>query len=205
MRTHGWGGDPPASDAEAVDRIIGATRRCIDSKGASTSITDVADALNVTRQTVYRYFASTEELLKATAIDAAGEFMDRLAHHVAGTTDAGEAAVEIVAYTLERLPEEPYFGILFTSGSAGLYAQEVTSATARAFGHSLLRRVAVDWEGAGLHGELFDEFVEHLLRTIQSLVLDPGDPARTGEALRRYLARWLWAPVASLRAGSDPS
>lgn len=205
MRTHGWGGDPPTSDEEAIDRIIRATRRCIDTKGPSASITDVADALNVTRQTVYRYFASTEELLKATAIDAAGEFMDRLARHVAGTTEAGTAVVEMVAYTLERLPEEPYFGILFTSGSAGLYAQEVTSATARAFGHSLLRRVDVDWEAAGLSGELFDEFVEHLLRTIQSLVLDPGDPPRTGEALRRYLARWLWAPVAGLRAGLEPS
>ena len=71
MRTHGWGGQPPASDDEAIERILAATRQSIDRRGASTSITDVADTLHVTRQTVYRYFASTEDLLQATALQAA--------------------------------------------------------------------------------------------------------------------------------------
>ena len=31
----------------------------------------------------------------------------------------------------------------------------------------------------------------HLLRTLQSLILDPGDPVRTGPELREYLQRWL--------------
>jgi hypothetical protein len=29
------------------------------------------------------------------------------------------------------------------------------------------------------------------LRTLQSLVLDPGDPVRSGSELRGYLQRWL--------------
>jgi AcrR family transcriptional regulator len=198
MRTHGWGGDPPADDDQAIRRILDSARRCVEEKGASTSITDVADALGVTRQTVYRYFSSTEALLKATAIDAAGAFIDRLAAHVEPIADPGTAAVEIVAYTLENLPGEPWAGLLFAPGRAGLFVHEITSATARAFGHSLLQRVGVDWEGVSLVGEAFDEFVEHVLRTIQSLVLDPGDPPRTGDALRRYLARWLWSPVVSV-------
>ncbi len=200
MRTHGWGGDPPASDEEAIDRILAAARRCIDVKGSATSITDVAVHLNVTRQTVYRYFASTEDLLRATAFDAAGEFMDRLASKVAHIQDPGSLVVEIVASALERLPTEPYLGLLLTSERAGTFAQGVTSATAMAFGHSLLQRVNVDWEAAGMTGELFDEFVEHVLRTVQSLILDPGDPPRRGKALRQYLSRWLWSPVGDARA-----
>ena len=200
MRTHGWGGDPPASDDVAIDRILAATRDCIDVKGAATSITDVADQLSVTRQTVYRYFASTDDLLRATAIDAAGEFMDRLASKVAHIQDPGRVVVEIVAYALERLPLEPYLGLLLTSERAGTFAQGVTSATAMAFGRSLLQRVNVDWEAAGITYQLFDEFVEHVLRTVQSLVLDPGDPPRTGEALRQYLSRWLWSPSGDARA-----
>jgi len=200
MRTHGWGGDPPASDDVAIDRILAATRDCIDVKGAATSITDVADQLSVTRQTVYRYFASTDDLLRATAIDAAGEFMDRLASKVAHIQDPGRVVVEIVAYALERLPLEPYLGLLLTSERAGTFAQGVTSATAIAFGHSLFQRVNVDWEAAGITNQLFDEFVEHVLRTVQSLVLDPGDPPRTGKALRQYLSRWLWSPSGEPRA-----
>jgi len=193
MRTHGWGGDPPASDEEAIDRILIATRSCIDAKGSSTSITDVADHLNVTRQTIYRYFASTEDLLRATAIDAAGEFMDRLATKVAHIQDPGSVVVEVVAYALEHLPSEPYLGLLLTSERAGTFAQGVTSATAMAFGRSLFQRVNVDWEAVGITNQLFDELVEHVLRTVQSLVLDPGDPPRTGKALRQYLSRWLWS------------
>ena len=65
MRTHGWGGHPPIDDDEAVARILAATRAVIDAKGAATSLTDVARHLGVTRQTVYRYFPSTVDLLAA--------------------------------------------------------------------------------------------------------------------------------------------
>jgi AcrR family transcriptional regulator len=200
VRTHGWGGSRPASDDEAVRRIIAAARHCIDRKGASTSITDVADELHVTRQTVYRYFAGTEELLRATAVDSAAEFMQHVVARVTRISDPGAAIVELVAYTLEQLPSEPYIGLLLTSDRVGTFARGITSPTAMAFGHALFERVDVDWEALSLRGPLFDEFVEHVLRTIQSLVLDPGDPPRTGRALRAYLARWLWSPVAAARS-----
>src|SRR5262245_37543381 len=103
MRTHGWGGSPPASDEEAVARILDATRRCLEQVGPSTNISDVAEAVHVTRQTIYRYFASTEDLLAASALEIAGTFMDGLAHHVAHIGDPGVAVVELVASALEQL------------------------------------------------------------------------------------------------------
>ena len=54
MRTHGWAGSTPASDGEAVARILAAARKAIDARGADISIADVARTLGVTRQTVYR-------------------------------------------------------------------------------------------------------------------------------------------------------
>lgn len=196
MRTHGWGGDSPASDEEAIARILRATRQCIDAKGASATITDVAALLCVTRPTIYRYFASTDDLLRATAIDAAGEFMERLTSHIADIRDPATAIVELVAYALEHLPSERYIGLLLTSDRVGTFAPGVTSSTAMAFGHSLIRRVNVDWESAGIGAPLLDEWVEHLLRILQSLILDPGNPPRAGAGLRRYLARWI-LPVAA--------
>lgn len=195
MRTHGWGGRPPANDDEAIARILAATRRCIDRKGPSTGLTDVAAALHVTRQTVYRYFASTEDLLQATALDAAGEFMDGLVGKVAGINDPGTVVVELVASTLERLPLEPYVGLLLSAERVGTFARVITSPTGVTFGHVLFERVNIDWSSLGLTGTLFEEFLEQVLRTIQSLTLDPGDPPRTGPALREYLTRWLWSPA----------
>jgi AcrR family transcriptional regulator len=201
MRTHGWGGRPPASDDEAIDRIIAATRRCIDRNGSSTSISDVAAALHVTRQTVYRYFAGTDDLLQATALQAAGEFIDRLAARVKHIGDPGTVIVELVASALEQLPSEPYIGLLLSTERVNTFAPVITSPTAVAFGRTLFERVDIDWESLHLTESLFDEFLEHVLRTIQSLVLDPGPPRSAG-ALRQYLARWLWAPA--VQAGRAP-
>ncbi len=42
MRTHGWSGSAPATDEEAVARILAAANKAIDSHGADLSIADVA-------------------------------------------------------------------------------------------------------------------------------------------------------------------
>jgi hypothetical protein len=40
-----------------------------------------------------------------------------------------------------------------------------------------------------------NELAEHLLRIIQSFVIDPGRPPRTGQQLRGYLRRWVGSAV----------
>jgi hypothetical protein len=55
----------------------------------------------------------------------------------------------------------------------------------------MLRRFDVDWAAHGLDDDDLDELAEHLLRIIQSFVLDPGRPPRVGEELRSYLRRWV--------------
>ncbi|CAJ1506041.1 helix-turn-helix domain-containing protein [[Mycobacterium] kokjensenii] len=195
MRTRGWGGDVPASDDEAVARILQATRRTIDARGEQTSIADVARTLGVTRQTVYRYFPSTEELLSATATDGAGAFLDQLADALAGITDPGEAVAEGVALTLERLPHDPYVGLLLRTQQASEFAVTVTTDTGRDFGHSLLQRLDVDW--TGFDAQATDDIIEMVLRTLQSFILAPL-PA-SGTELRRLLRRWIAPAVDAAR------
>lgn len=199
MRTRGWSGNVPASDEEAVARILQATRQTIDERGEQTSIADVARTLGVTRQTVYRYFPSTEELLTATAADGAGAFLDQLAEALAGMTDPGEAVAEGVALTLERLPVDPYLGLLLRTQQASAFAVTVTTDTGRSFGHSLLERLDVDWTGFDDQG--IDDIIEMVLRTLQSFILAPL-PA-PGEELRRLLRRWI-APAVSAARSATP-
>lgn len=190
MRTHGWSGAKPASDEEAVSRILAAAGKAIEDHGADFSISDVARTVGVTRQTVYRYFPSTEALLVAAAVHAVDGFLERLAAHVAGLTDPADAVTEAVATALEWLPREKYIGLLMVPGGAA-HVESVTSDVALRFARDMVGRLDVDWAGVGYGDDDLDDLAEHLLRVIQSFVIDPGRPPRRGTALRSYLRRWV--------------
>jgi AcrR family transcriptional regulator len=203
VRTHGWSGSAPATDDEAVARILQAAGKAIDERGADVSIADVARALGVTRQTVYRYVPSTEALLVAAAVHAADDFLASLTDHLQGLTDPVEAVTEAIATALEWLPKDKHLGLLLASGRADEHTASVTSDVALQFANRMLRRFDVDWAGSGFTEADLDDLAEHLLRIIQSFVIDPGRPPRTGQELRRYLARWVGGAILPRGSTSD--
>lgn len=204
MRTHGWSGNPPATDDAAIHRILDATRACIDREGGVTGIADVARELGVTRQTIYRYFSTTEDLLTATAISASAGFLTRLERHLrARQWSPSEAIVEGIAYTLEQLPKDPYLGLLIAPGRVSVFSRDFTSETALTLGRAVIERFPVDWSAAGFDDDDLDELVEQMLRMTQSFVMDPGTPPRTGLALRGYLTRWLAPAITIRRTATD--
>ncbi len=195
MRSHGWGGQPPADAEEARTRILGATRDRLAEAG-STSTSEIAEILGVTRQTVYRYFPTTEELIDAAALDAIADLVDQLSVHVqqhlrAVGGDAADAVVEVVAYVYEHLRDDPALNRLIAPGRISSTVAGLTAPSSIALGGKLLAGFGIDWSEVGLAEADQLELVEHLLRTLQSFVLDPGDPARTGDDLRAYLSRWV--------------
>ena len=205
MRTHGWSGATPATDEEAIARILEAASAAIDERGADFSITDVARALGVTRQTVYRYFPSTDALLLAAAVHAAAGFQTRLEAHLRGITDPADAVAEAVATALEWLPEDKHLGLLIGPGRPTAHTEGVTSDVALDFAHSMVRRFDVDWAGIGFTDDELAELAEHLLRIIQSFVIDPGRPPRKAGELRDYLRRWVGTAVTPPSAATTSS
>lgn len=201
MRRHGWSGNIPVDDEEAVSRIIATTRAAIDARG-TVSVSEVAQSLGVTRQTVYRYFPTQETLLAATAVSSVASFLDRLADRLGSITDPTEAVVEGLAYTLEQLPHDKYLSLVLQPGKASAFTAGVTSDLAIGFGKSILARFDVDWAAAGFPGDTLDELVEFMLRTLQSFILDPGRPARAGGDLRRFLHSWV-APAVRAHASAQ--
>ncbi|MDT5226118.1 MAG: hypothetical protein QOG19_3525 [Mycobacterium sp.] len=193
MRTHGWGGAKPASDEEAVERILDAASRAIEERGGDMRIADVARTLGVSRQTVYNYFPGTNTLIEAAANRSGMRFLERLGDHLAGIADPVDALVESLAFTLEWLPNDKHVQLMlvhdFTKASTG-----VTSDMGIRFGHGLLAGLDVDWADLGIHDADLDDLAEYTLRILQSFMIDPGRPERTGEVLRAYLRRWV-APV----------
>jgi len=184
-----------ANADEARTRILAATRSRLAQTG-STNISEVAEDLGVTRQTVYRYFPTTDELVDAAALDAVAELTGQLGEHVrrhlARTGgDAGDAAVEVVAFVYEHLRDDPALNRMVAPGRLTSTVAGLTAPESIALGRELLAGFGLDWAALGLDDDAQRELVEHLLRTLQTLVLDPGSPPRSGDQVRAYLQRWL--------------
>ncbi|WLP93142.1 TetR/AcrR family transcriptional regulator [Gordonia sp. NB41Y] len=200
MRTHGWSGRVPATDAEAVARILAATREVIDERGAATKLSDVARVLGVTRQTVYRYFPSTEALLAATAAEAVGTYLDGISARFAGIAEPDAAVIAGVCAVLETVTDDPYLGILMSPGHQTLPAiGGITSDGARVFARAMVERMDVDWAARGYGEPELGLVVEFILRTLQSFILDPGGSSSVA-GRRELLDAWLGAAIRALPA-----
>lgn len=185
MRSHGWAGNTPASDAEAIERILDAADKIIDERGSALRIADVARALGVTRQTVYRYFPGTQALLVASAMRSADGFLDRMAAHLDGVTDPVVAITEGMAFAIEELASDNQVEFVLNQRHRGGQKVSIISDTALAFGRSMLHRYDIDWEHYGFDEAGLDELNEFSLRVLHSFLADPGRPPRSGADLRR--------------------
>jgi AcrR family transcriptional regulator len=194
MGRKGWAGSPPSDDAEARKRIVDAALRLVDRRGAAqTTVSDIADALGITRRTVYRYFAGTEELFTAVAEVALGSFVAQIDRLVADLDVTGQL-VEVVAHIIERLPHEPQLVLLLANDRSNTFSRAMLTPDVIARCRAILHHARIDWNQLGDHS--IDELIEFLLRIIQSMVIAPSDPPRSGAELRAYLHRWIGPALA---------
>ncbi|GAA2254547.1 TetR/AcrR family transcriptional regulator [Actinomadura sp. NPDC048955] len=192
MGHHGWGGRPPASEAEARQRIVDATVRCIDRHGVvKTTLSDVANELGVTRQTVYRHFGRISDIIGEVAAQGAESFVDRLIAHLQGVGDPAEAVVEGMIFCVRTIPGEPRLSLLLQLEDSAAFGRGATTADAIAYGAEMLRRFPVDWAAAGVGEDDLDGLAEIVMRLLTSLLQHPGEPPKDEARLRAVLYRWL--------------
>ncbi|HMS75521.1 TetR/AcrR family transcriptional regulator [Gordonia sp. (in: high G+C Gram-positive bacteria)] len=191
MRRTGWGGELPADDDEARARIIEACRTAIaDSEHPQLSLSEVARRLSVTRQTVYRYFPSTEALLTAVAIDAGRRMYDMLLN-VRQIDDPAGVVVELAVIGAEIIRDDRVVGFLLGEGTiTGVFTGSITDETSVAFAVNLLENCGVDWRAIGLGDDDVSELAEWALHVMDAIARSRGE--RRGELeLRDYLNRWM--------------
>ncbi|HZN80867.1 MAG TPA: TetR/AcrR family transcriptional regulator [Mycobacterium sp.] len=201
MRSRGWAGSTPASDEEAIARILDAVDEVVAEHGPVIRLADVARKLGVTRQTVYHYFPNADALLIASAMRAVNGFIDQVADHVNGLNDPVTAVVESISFAVENLTGHPQLGRLL-SQPEGDAAMSLTSDAAITFCLSIFHRLDVDWKLHGFDTNALAQLAEMTLRTVQSLLIDPGQPPRDGLALRRFVAQWLGPAILHPRMAS---
>jgi AcrR family transcriptional regulator len=168
----------------------------VDRRGAAlTTVSEIAGALGITRRTVYRYFAGTEELFTAVADVALGSFVAQIDSLVADM-DVSSQLVEVVAHIIERLPYEPQLALLLANDRSNTFSRAMLTPDVIARCRSILHHAQIDWGQLGFDDRTIDELVEFLLRIIQSMVIAPPDPPRSGAELRAYLHRWIGPALA---------
>ena len=89
---------------------------------AQTTVSDIADALGITRRTVYRYFTSTEELFTAVVEVALSSFIGQVENITADMDMAGQL-VEVVAYIDEQLPHSPQLVLLLANDRSNTFSR----------------------------------------------------------------------------------
>jgi len=201
MRSRGWAGVTPASDEEAIARILDAVDEVVAEHGAALRLADVARKLGITRQTVYRYFPNADALLIASSMRTVDGFIDQVVEHVRGVSDPVSAVVESVSFGIENLVGDPQLENLLTLRQEGEAVTSLTSDTAITFCLSVFHRFDVDWKSHGFDAAALRDLCEMTARTVQSLLTDPRQP-EAGTELRRFIARWLGPAVLYPRVAS---
>jgi AcrR family transcriptional regulator len=203
MRKAPWGGlPPPGDDSEARRRLIDATRRCIERFGPErVTLGDVAEEAGVTRPTVYRYFNTGEDLLRAAFVVATGGILERTLAHARSFAETGDRLVEAFVYLWREIPADPHLGPIFAAGEEGRRARSnLLSDLSLEVGSRWLRSLSDD--AAGLKPEELDEFVELMIRLLESFFLEPGPHPRDEDELRAFLRRWVLPTLGLARSAS---
>ena len=198
QRRKAWNGNTPKSEAEARRLLLAVTQECIERHGLSkVGLSDVASAAGVTRQTVYRYFATADDLFNAAAVLASGGLLERIRTRVLGHEGLSERIVETLVVAIREIPKDVHLTAIVRSGNP--FA--ITSALNLSFTQDEM--VALS-DGNQVLGERDrDELAEILLRLLKSFLDDPG-PERSEEDLRQFLYRWL-IPVIEEKLQSTPN
>lgn len=195
-----WGDDTPADTAAARARLIEAADACIDRFGlAKTTLEDVATEANVSRQTIYRYFANRDELLlEALLLELERAELDRSfavpVEQITTPADVGALIVESVVQTIETIRETPKLADLLASEADSVRATLAGAAEALFAHHERELRPWFEMaQAAGLLRPELDltEAAEWVLRVGLSMLTVDGPVARDIDELRRYLMTYL--------------
>lgn len=190
-----WGADAPSDNDAARERLIDAAEACFVKYGVmKTTIEDVAGVANVSRATVYRYFAGRDDLILGVLLRGGERFLALLGQQIEASDDLGDAIINGVVYTLAAIQRDQNLALLFAPETAGLTtsiagaSDALFDLTAEFLRPHFERGLA---EGTFRPGLDLNDAAEWTLRSILTLVTIEGPRKRTEAQLLGFLHTYL--------------
>jgi AcrR family transcriptional regulator len=194
-----WGDRAPQDTAAARQRLVDAAEACVDQFGlAKTTLEDVARRAEVSRATVYRYFANRDELMLAVLLrdlERSREHeLDEFFEDATDPASFGEALVDAAAYLLSAIRNSPKLQLLLQREAPG-FSSTITGASEALF-RGWIDDVAPYLAHAQVVGLLradvdAAETAEWVLRVILSLLMIEGPHHHSPDEERRLIATFV--------------
>jgi len=186
-RRAAWNGQGPPADPR--ERIIDAASRCLAALGVErTSLTSIAQTAGVSRQTIYKYFATKEDIVvKALELEAA-RASERIMTMAKNNTTAADYVVELGVAAFREFTSNPAISpVLAVIGHAG-QTDRVLGPEAIAIARHFLEPVL---GYAPAKAAELDEMTETFIRFHLSLLEFASPITESEDVLRGYLHRVL--------------
>ncbi|HVK98486.1 MAG TPA: TetR/AcrR family transcriptional regulator [Dongiaceae bacterium] len=201
MRTTDWGGNPPDDETEARQVLLEAALTCVKKYGLDkVNIKRVAEEVGVTRQTVYRYFPSTEALVTAVSFSVGGDVLDGLQQHIGHYSGFEQKVLESVFYLTRKIPNDPFLSQYFSAQSSdSSNVRQVFEAPPLEYSFRAIKSMYSENKVSASEEKWLRSLAEHALRLVLALIMAPSQHTRTDKALRQYLELWLKPALAPPR------
>lgn len=190
-----WGEDRAiVDDDEARKLLLDAAGRCIVRRGNSQiRMAEVADEAGVSRSTVYRYFASRDEVLLGLMMARVDVALDELVRSLRHPDDPALSLPEMVLAPVESVEGNALNEALFAAESTAvttaleLGSQTIVELLLQHYGPLLAR-----WKAAGrLYHDLDPSWIVQWLNTTTLFLLTPSWRHRPKADKRRFVAQFL--------------
>lgn len=186
-----WNGSPPKDNTHARTIILQAAAQIANESGVKKiSIQRVAQALTITRQTVYRHFASAEQIKTELAIQQGGEVLKRFVENAKRFQRFDDIIIASIIFLCQEIPRDPTLRRYFFTedNQQQAIALLVSEQTMQ---YSLQMLDALQPEGQKHEQTALAELAEHIQRTLLSFILAPSASIDSAEKMQAYLDRWL--------------
>ena len=189
-----WGADAPEDTREARRRIIDAAEASFARFGlVKTTVDDIAEAANISRATVYRYFSGArDELVLAVVERQLRQFANDRVRKTSRDSSFADVAVDAVLFTAKAAREQPMLAILWEPEAARLTGAIMgTSQVLHDATREMLRPAFERGKELGtVRQDLdLDRAVEWIIRMVISFASNPS--GRSTAEDRRFLQDFL--------------
>jgi AcrR family transcriptional regulator len=193
----------PGVDSDAV---LDAATSCYLRFGvAKTTAADIAQAVGISRATLYRRFGSHEAIFLAVLARESTAMAADADVHLATVQDPVERILEGMMFAIEEIGQRPVHAAVFGGDSAAWAATQAMHVEAlRHIGEAGVRPLLASSLADGSISEQdMADLIDWILRILISYAAVPGDGGRQPEEIRRQLAAWFLPAFADRIGGAS--